>query len=501
MDTHSAVKRGRALLDAGQPAEAGRLLEQALAARPGDTALNELLAEALLATRRPGLALRALARALAGGETASRRLLLGRALNNTGDLAGAEAAFRRAETLCPGTADASALLGHVLRAQGREDEAEACLRRALEAEPAHYRALVGLGGLRLARGHAGEAAVLLQRATALKPGEHAAWSLLGAARHRGGDPTGAEAAYRHALALAPAESAAWLNLGITLQDAGRLEDALRAYDEAARHAPGDKAPLRHLAEGQLAARRDEAALETAGRLLQADPGNPSALATRVLALHRLGREDEAAGLMDFERLVRLLRPAAPPGFGSLADYNRALVAHVLAHPSLAFEPAGHATRKGRHTRDLLSGYKGPVALLERAVRAAATDYLSGLDLPVGHPFPGPVETRHRLTMWAVVMEPDGHQLPHIHPGAWLSGVYYPELPPGMAESGAHAGWIEFGLPPEELRGDRQPPVRLFRPEEGLMFLFPSYFYHRTLPSPGPVQRISIAFDVLRPAGG
>jgi len=45
-------------------------------------------------------------------------------------------------------------------------------------------------------------------------------------------------------------------------------------------------------------------------------------------------------------------------------------------------------------------------------------------------------------------------------------------------------------------------VKAFRPEDGLMMVFPSYFYHRTIPfeatTPieGAEQRISIAFDVL-----
>jgi hypothetical protein len=36
---------------------------------------------------------------------------------------------------------------------------------------------------------------------------------------------------------------------------------------------------------------------------------------------------------------------------------------------------------------------------------------------------------------------------------------------------------------------------MIRPEEGLMLLFPSYMYHRTIPFAGDGTRISIAFDV------
>ncbi len=37
---------------------------------------------------------------------------------------------------------------------------------------------------------------------------------------------------------------------------------------------------------------------------------------------------------------------------------------------------------------------------------------------------------------------------------------------------------------------------MFRPEEGLMLLFPSYFYHRSVPFEAAERRISISFDVL-----
>ena len=39
-------------------------------------------------------------------------------------------------------------------------------------------------------------------------------------------------------------------------------------------------------------------------------------------------------------------------------------------------------------------------------------------------------------------------------------------------------------------------MKAVRPEEGLLLLFPSYFYHGTVPFEAAEPRISIAFDVL-----
>ena len=59
-----------------------------------------------------------------------------------------------------------------------------------------------------------------------------------------------------------------------------------------------------------------------------------------------------------------------------------------------------------------------------------------------------------------------------------------------------AGWIEFGPPPENFTSAAEPERRLCKPREGLMFLFPSYFYHRTVPTESTQNRISVAFDVI-----
>lgn len=39
-------------------------------------------------------------------------------------------------------------------------------------------------------------------------------------------------------------------------------------------------------------------------------------------------------------------------------------------------------------------------------------------------------------------------------------------------------------------------MRAYRPREGLLLLFPSYVYHRTLPFESSETRISIAVDVI-----
>jgi tetratricopeptide (TPR) repeat protein len=483
----------------GDPAAARRGLEPLLARSPDDAGLRDLEAELLLRERRPRLALAAIERAIeTGGETAGRLTLAGRCLNNLGRLPDAEQAFRRATTMAPTRAAAFKGLGHVLKRLQRPAEAEDALRKALEVDPVEAGSLQTLGLLCLSSNRAKEAADLFRRALASAPDDPGTLGYLGVALHKTGEFEAAVAAYRRALELSPADLGTRLNLGITLQDDGRISEAIEAFSEAADRHPSSEAALNRLADALLASGRCEDALVATERVLALDPGHPAAIAERIVALHRLGRTGEAADLSGLDTLVRAVDPEPPAGFDDVSQFNQALVRHVLDHPTLAYEPDGHATRLGWHTRNLLTGDKGPAGLLEAIIREAVDDYLAALALPGGHPFPGLVPRPHRLAMWAVVMDTDGHQLPHIHPSAWLSGVYYPELPESLGRGGDDvAGWIEFGLPADEFRGGSDMPVKLFRPAEGRMFLFPSYLYHRTIPFGGDARRVSIAFDVKR----
>jgi Flp pilus assembly protein TadD len=426
---------------------------------------------------------------------------LGRALNNQGDLKGAERAFLNAIELDASYVDAFANLGHVLRSLQRVAEAESAFQQALRLDDSHLRALQGLGILCLSEQQPAQAAGFFARASKAQPDDPRVWGQLGAACQRAGDSVAAEDAYKRSLNLDANDPETRLNHGITLQELDRLDEALAEYRAAASLAPGSLAIQNHLGTALLAAGHAQEAMHTTEICLQADPGNTAALSIRGIALARLGRADDARRLIDTERLIRREEVAVAPGFENVAAFNESLARHVLADETLTFEPDGHATRKGGHTRDLLRGSKGPVAFLEQFVVEATHRYLEDLNLPADHPFPGRVPQDPRLAMWAVVMETEGHQLPHIHPAAWLSGVYYVSLPSTMGGGdGAHEGWIEFGLPPDELQGTENPAQTVFEPREGQMFLFPSYFYHRTIPFSGDERRICIAFDVLRRQG-
>ena len=288
-----------------------------------------------------------------------------------------------------------------------------------------------------------------------------------------------------------------VNLGYGLTALGRFGDAERTYRRAIAAAPDYHKPHVNLSEMMLKQGDAAAALAVCDAYLAGHRGDSGMLAFKSIVLAELGEADSQRALVDFDRFLQSTFLSGTDGFASIDDFNSAMANHILDHPSLVPSPASHATRDGRHTGDLLADPKGPVAAFERLVAAAVDAYISDLPADATHPFIASAPRRWRLDAWAVVLDGAGHQAPHIHPAAWLSGVYYVALPPGIGPAAAQdAGWIEFGRPPDDVHGSVEPPCRTIAPEEGRMLLFPSYFYHRTIPFNLPDRRISIAFDVI-----
>jgi hypothetical protein len=94
----------------------------------------------------------------------------------------------------------------------------------------------------------------------------------------------------------------------------------------------------------------------------------------------------------------------------------------------------------------------------------------------------------------VLLRDRGFHLSHMHGQGWLSSACYVALPPGMGAQDRE-GHLYFGRSNLELPEALDPVERVVRPERGLLVMFPSYFWHGTLPFSGAAERLTVAFDV------
>lgn len=245
------------------------------------------------------------------------------------------------------------------------------------------------------------------------------------------------------------------------------------------------------------ARRDpERLLGLCEDVLRHDPAAAHALHYKAVALAQLGRGDEAAGLMGLDRFLRVAPLPAPPGSGGEEAFRETLRGEILANSSLHRDPAGHATRAGLRTRIFPAAGDRAAPALTGAIRAAIGDYAGALS--GDHPFVRARPARATFNAWALLFRGAGHQVPHHHPGCWLTGVYYVSARYDVPRPDSpRPGMIRIGMLPDWAGVEPPWPVLEVEPVPGTLLLFPSFVPHETVPPGDGAERISVAFDVAR----
>jgi len=419
--------------------------------------------------------------------------------HRAGRLAEAIAGYRRSLQLKPDNAAALTALGIALHATDAYDEAVALLRRAVAIDPRSYDAHYNLGVVLDRQRRSAEAIDSYRAALAIDPRAAAAWVNLGLLLK---ESQRAEAidCFRRAVAADPQLAPAYANLGNALFDAGECDEALAALRRTVSLAPSTA--RFHVILGQkLQATGDLAGAEAALRhALALAPGQVDALALLPIVLQKLGRRDEAAALLDYERLLRVRRFDGMDGWPDLASFNADLVAYIRAHPTLQRDPPGRATQIGSQTLELFRDNDPPMAALRGAIAAAVGEYMALVVAAVPHAF-RPHSQHWGINGWAVVLRSGGFQTAHYHPAGLVSGIYYAQVPADIAQGVGEAGHIRFGegltdfpelLPDTHL-------TRSLKPQDGLLVLFPSFYWHRTIPFASGQDRICVAFDVVAAA--
>lgn len=159
--------------------------------------------------------------------------------HQSGNLAQAEAIYRRVLEADPRHAHAWHLLGVIAHQAGNNHVAIEYMNRAIGIEPGMETFHNDLGEAYRAQKKLEEALVCYRESLRLRPDYAMAHNNLGNALHDQGDLDGALAEYQEALRLKPGYAEALSNLGCVHQKQGRLEEAVACYQEALRSAPGN----------------------------------------------------------------------------------------------------------------------------------------------------------------------------------------------------------------------------------------------------------------------
>ena len=452
----------RAELQDGALEQSEAHFRKGLSLAPGLHSARHNLAVALRKLDRPGDALEELERALASGLSAPESLTL---------------------------------RGHLLAELGRYDEAIMAYRAVLADHPAHLDAHETLARLLPQLGASGEALDAYRKALAFCPSAELYRSAMTIARElRQADAMLAMADEAIGKLGAPEDFLAMRGLALAMGDAN---EGLKVLEPLA---DGGYETIRgHCAYYRLMAGDVRAAEAHALRVIEIDSFDQAAWAYLTIIWRLLGDPREA-WLADYERLVMPVMVAPPPGFRDTGDFLAPLADELIALHGMRHHPAEQSLRGGTQTRGSLFDKRTPmIRALMGQVQTQTAEVLAALPDDPLHPFLSRNSGRFAIAgSWSVRLSDGGFHIHHIHHSGWLSSALYIEIPPEIgagAQSEGSPGALVFGVPDSALGLDL-PPRRAETPVPGKLVLFPSFFWHGTVPFQSRSPRLTVAFDAL-----
>lgn len=527
---HVLNNLGNCLLDLKRPGEAIQAYQAALAVQPdyGDAITNLGLAH--LAAGDGDKACEVLERAVASDRrNAKAWSALGRALRAADRLDEAIAAFNQALALRPGSVPTQHNLAVALRLAGRPEQAASILERCAAIQPHSAEIRYNLGHCYYDLGRLADAAAAYRAAIAARPGYRDAHDSLNRLYWQTGDMQHYLQSYAQALRTDPSDADLLTDLANRLNLGGQAGDALRLLDDAVargvdgasiRHKLGQAcwaeeridAALAHFSVGATYPNSDDCRLELARCLiileryndalaalapvLRASPFDQQAIAYQGLAWRLLG-DERGARLNDHDRFVsaRILEP--PSEWGGVERFNRRLEQVLTQLHTTRQHPLEQTLRGGTQTMGNLFDKPVPeIAAVRQMIQQAVQDYIATLPDDPDHVFLRRKSGSFRFTgSWSVRLRRDGFHLNHVHSAGWISSCYYVGLPPSIRDATRREGWIKFGETGLGL-GEREHMSLTVQPEVGKLILFPSYFYHGTIPFLDDGTRTTIAFDAV-----
>jgi len=383
-----------------------------------------------------------------------------------------------------------------LIALGAFDRAEEALRDCLRLEPRLVDAHDNLARLIWMRtGDARAATATLDQALQTFAGDDALWAAKAAILQGAGDARAAYACLAAQAGHAQAPPALLVRASLAALEFDPAT-ALTLAERALRASPANATARNLLVAAQLGVGDARSALAHCEALLANSPDDQYLIALQTTAWRLLG-DERYAEFCNYPQLVATSLLQAPPPWPDLAsflvDVKRSLerLHNPHGHP-LLFQSLRHGTET---TEDLTRSADPAIQALFKAFAAPILEYLAHIGQS-----PDPLRRRNNGSWrfngsWSVRLRTSGYHNNHVHPRGWISSACYIELPDSMADSESGEGVLAFGEPGIATT----PPLHAeyaVRPKVGMLVLFPSYFWHGTVPITGNQTRLTVAFDVV-----
>lgn len=414
-----------------------------------------------------------------------------------GQLQDADAALEHSLFLAPGNPLALINKGALLQFRGHAKTACELYRAVLDSDPEDLEVRCNLAKSLADAGNTAEALSEIDAALEESDEHPFILSIKASILADSGEHDQAIPLFQRVLPEMPDDENTRINLGYSYQLTGNQSEAMILWREAVDLNPHNARAVSDLAYGLIESGDAAQAEHLCDGFLLRHPGEPMVLAAHGYASVASSKNTP---LFDYNDLITSIDLTAPEGYESIDAFNDDLIKALQDDESKISNPVNKSTYGGIQTGELeLSSDPAYIALgdlVNQHIRATAEHWFNKLPQ---HPVLARIGQDYMIRAWGTLLNPGGKQTAHIHPMAWMSGVYYVSVPEEINEQ-TNDGWIEFGTPPERHRiggqlGETFKP-ELIQPKAGRMVLFPSYMYHQTQPFQSESQRISIAFDAV-----
>jgi tetratricopeptide (TPR) repeat protein len=462
-DAELAAQHIAALVALGRQDEAVATYRSIMAAAPNNLAAVDGLAIALNVTNQHDEAARVARDALARGhKTAALYNTLARSLIVKGDLGDAETALHDCLRLEPRLVDAQNSLAQLIWMRtGSVDQSTAAFDQALKSFPA----------------------------------DDALWAAKAAILQGAGDARAAYACLANQASRTDASPMLLVRAGLSALEFDSPK-ALDLAERALRVVPTNTAARTLLVAALLGVGDARGALPHCESLLTQAPDDQYLIALQTTAWRLLGDERYAARC-DYKNLVSRLQLVAPAPWADMSSF----LADLRVSLNRLHDPDGHpllfqSLRHGTETSQDISRNQDPV------IQALFKSFADPIDHYLNQVGQGSDPLRRRNHgawrfngSWSVRLRTSGYHANHVHPRGWISSACYIELPDCMSDAGGEDGILTFGQPSMTTT----PPLGAeysVRPAVGMLVLFPSYFWHGTVPFSSDQPRLTVAFDAV-----
>ena len=462
-DSELVTQHVTALIALGRQSEAISFYSGLAGAAPDNPALVQALA----------IALNAAGRHVEAGQIAHRALVRG----------------LRTATLCLTYANS-------LMAEGSNERAEIALRDCLRLEPRLLEAHNSLAQLIWMRtGDLAQATEALDQALQRFGNDDALWATKAAILQGAGDARAAFDCLGPRAERAQAPPVLLVRAGLSALDFDSAK-ALSLAQRALRYMPDNSSARSLLTAALLGVGDARAALPQCEALLAQSPDDQYLIALQTTALRLLG-DERYVQLCDYRNLVLPLPIEPPAPWADLPSF----LADLTASLNRLHDPNGHALlfqslRHGTETTQDLTRSADP------AVRGVFQAFAAPIARFLEHIGQGTDPLRRRNKggwrfngSWSVRLRERGFHTSHVHPRGWISSAFYIELPDVMTDDRTDEGVLSFGKPGILTTPSLEPEYTV-RPAPGMLVLFPSYFWHGTIPFQSPQPRLTVAFDAV-----